>query len=1082
MFKKLLLVTALTSPVYLAEIAHADPITVGTAAISAGIAYASGATILGLSVGWTAAVIFAGSIALAYASQALTPKPKLPMLSNGLSDRTKQVQQPITARDIVYGETRKSGPLLFVDVNVGKSVNNTPADRLHMIIALASHEIEAIEEIYLDDYPIFPDEINPDGSTTDERFKGRIIIKKYLGTQDQAAVPEILEAFPEVWTDDHQLKGIAYLYVRIANRMAHFSSIPQISAWVKGKKVVDFRDSAGPRIWSPNPALCVFDYLTSTPDEMGVGFDAENETKIETFIVGANHSDQFVDTQDVTHEVLGVNVEGDYLEVDGDICRFQTGDRVNVESTGNIPGGLEGDLYIIVKRRVVRTVGAEANVSKVQIRFAGSYDDALNGDYVSITDSGSDTITVVKNGEPRYTCCGVISSDRRPYDNVGDILSCMHGRLSYVGGKWELLTSIYNLTEITFDENDIRQGTTMKIQTRHSRRERFNAVRGLYSSPLFKHVATDYPPVTNAFYEEEDNNNRIWKDFDLPFTPRPHTAQRLAKIELEKHRQQITLQISTNLAGMECKVGDVVLISNERFGWVEKEFEVSEWKMVSEEIDGKPFLGCDILLRETDISVYDWNSGEETSIDPAPNTQLLNPFDIDNPTNLTVTSGDEYLDIRLDGTVFSRMFVSWTSPDNPYVTTGGRIEVQYKQSSESAWRNHISVEGDETSTYILDVKDGTLYDVRIRSVNYIGTRLPEWVTVNNHLVIGKTAPPSSPSTFNVARLADGTRRFTWTHSSIPADVRVGGGYVIRYRLGTGWAWEDMIPLHTGVLVNSPYETNDLVAGTYTFAIKSVDSSGNESLSAILVEATLGDPRLRSVIDSRNEFSEDWDGTKVDCFVNSQGHLEAEGDEGWEDLPATWADLDDEWRDIVANKSPISYTTPVFDLGQNISFTPLSTIDAEGSVTVEMRTGTDLDGAPTGSFVPIGPVVDMRYLEIKISVSGVAPYIFGMVTLLDAETQVEDYEDIDTSGPSNAIPEFERIDTGHFKLATRGNTANITKATITAFQNAGSGWTWELISKSTTITGDTEPAAEFKIYKDGVLTDAVIDVEIKGPKG
>ena len=177
-------------------------------------------------------------------------------------------------------------------------------------------------------------------------------------------------------------------------------------------------------------------------------------------------------------------------------------------------------------------------------------------------------------------------------------------------------------------------------------------------------------------------------------------------------------------------------------------------------------------------------------------------------------------------------------------------------------------------------------------------------------------------------------------------------------------------------------------------------------------------------------------------------------------------------------TPITYTTPTIDLDSDVTFTPIVSVNPSANATITMKVGTDSDGAPVGSFIALAQVT-MRYIQIKVSEASTDPFIQSMVTLLDAETKIEDYEDIDTSAATAG--RFESIATGHFKLATRGSTASITSASIVAFQNAGSGWTWELISKATTITGDSEPAVEMKIYKDGTLTDATIDVEIKGPK-
>jgi hypothetical protein len=50
----------------------------------------------------------------------------------------------------------------------------------------------------------------------------------------------------------------------------------------------------------------------------------------------------------------------------------------------------------------------------------------------------------------------------------------------------------------------------------------------------------------------------------------------------------------------------------------------------------------------------------------------------------------------------------------------------------------------------------------------------------------------------------------------------------------------------------------------------------------------------------------------------------------------------------------------------------------------------------------------------------------------------------------------------------------------ALQSTGGAWTWELVNKSSTVNG--QPAAEFKTRNaSGVLANALVDVQIKGPK-
>lgn len=124
--------------------------------------------------------------------------------------------------------------------------------------------------------------------------------------------------------------------------------------------------------------------------------------------------------------------------------------------------------------------------------------------------------------------------------------------------------------------------------------------------------------------------------------------------------------------------------------------------------------------------------------------------------------------------------------------------------------------------------------------------------------------PVTPTSFLVSRQPDGTREFNWSTLIAPDDL---DGVRIRYFLGTTADWAAMTPLHNGILKASPFESNQLAAGTYTMAAKNVDRAGNESAAAIFITAvTIGDPRIAGAVD---DFKEEpiWIGDKFDCHIN-----------------------------------------------------------------------------------------------------------------------------------------------------------------------------------------------------------------------
>ena len=72
--------------------------------------------------------------------------------------------------------------------------------------------------------------------------------------------------------------------------------------------------------------------------------------------------------------------------------------------------------------------------------------------------------------------------------------------------------------------------------SRISRRDLYNAVRGTFVSPDAYWQPTDFPTVSNATYATNDGGQVIWRDMALPFTTSRATAQRIAKLVLERSR------------------------------------------------------------------------------------------------------------------------------------------------------------------------------------------------------------------------------------------------------------------------------------------------------------------------------------------------------------------------------------------------------------------------------------------------------------------------------------------------------------------------------------------------------------------
>ena len=546
-----------------------------------------------------------------------------------------------------------------------------------------------------------------DGSgnvTSPSRYDGNVRINKHLGATDQAADSDLVSEVGE-WTNDHRLRGIAYLYVRLRYDADAFpNGVPEITATIKGKKVFDPRD--GSTAWSDNPALCLRDYLTST-----------------TYGLGEED----------------VNVDDDKVSTAANVC-----DR-----------------------------------------------------------------TDTPDGSTRYTCNGAFTTASTPYDNLSALLTSMGGLLWYAQGEWRMKPAYWTEPALTLDENDLRSGIT--VNTRHSRRDNYNTVKGTFRGAESSWQITDYPEVTNAAFLSADNNQESAIDLALPFTDTSVESRRIANVSLERNRQQLTITASFGMRAFQLQVGDNVKINNTRFGWTDKEFEVTSWTFgLVDEGD----LQVQMILREVSESVFDDVS--DGVVYERDNTNLLSPFDVPS-VGINAEAVAQVLAEKLVNT----LVIETTSSQSERIDL---VEVQLKSSTGA---NYVSVGTGELGLFSsIDLERGD-YDIRARAINTFGIK-GEWQYLTGFEVDALSAPPSDVTGFQ-KQLSGGTIFFSW--DAVP-DLDLSY-YVIKQNPNTsGATWSNSNTVIEKVA--RPATSASLPARSGTFLIRAYDKSGNPSDSPTLL--------------------------------------------------------------------------------------------------------------------------------------------------------------------------------------------------------------------------------------------------------
>lgn len=674
-------------------------------------------TFFGLQGSFAVFAIAGTSMALSSLASSLSPKPKAQAVSSfstQATNRTLQIRQPITARRVGYGEVRMGGVLIYA----ASTENNK---YLHLVLVLAAHEVESIDEIWVNDDIVANDHVDGSGNVTQGKYAGVMRIKKHLGGADQEADSDLVSEIPE-WTTAHRGRGHAYIYVRMqGNRDVFKTGSPNFSAVVRGKKIYDIRDGAvspvPPLKWTPNAGLMSYDWLTDSTYGIEV---PESRIQEEMAVSSINACDEIVSTQSISVIVDAINSSTDILTLDGDVLKFQRGDRVQCSSTGTLPTGLdiETDYYVI-----------PFQFSEVpRIKLAASLDDAVASVAIDISSSGSGVHTITKTGEPRYYAGGILDTSFSLADNFLDVLSGMGGNVVCIGGEWSIFAAVYRAPDLSFNEDDLR--APIEVQTRLPQRERFNAVKGVYSSPVNSWQPADYPSVVGSVYVSADGGRTSMQDIDLPFTQRAHTAQRLAKIALERNRREISSSYPAKLGAIQLQPADTVYIDNDRMAWASKIFEVTSHRLIIDSSGGTPLLGVDMGLRETDSAVYNWSSSEEGGVAPALRSRFPNPFSVTVPVGVSLDSipvatqaGDRTFKIK----------VSWDLHEDSFVRNNGRVEIQFRESFASVWRDFPPVDGAAMVTELFQAEQDLLYDVRVRAVNALGVP-SSWVSIEGFSV------------------------------------------------------------------------------------------------------------------------------------------------------------------------------------------------------------------------------------------------------------------------------------------------------------------------------------------------------------
>lgn len=314
---------------------------------------------------------------------------------------------------------------------------------------------------------------------------------------------------------------------------------------------------------------------------------------------------------------------------------------------------------------------------------------------------------VTTTGQPTYTCNGAFTTDDSREAVLEDLVECMAGFATY-GAAWSINAGAWTPPVMDLTDDDL-DGQIEIVQAGAGLDTLFNGIRGTYI-PSGKAAPTDFaPPYQNAAFLAADGRE-LWQDIALPFTDNPARARNLARVFTERNRDGQVIKYPAKLRAWPLQVGDRVTVTSGEYGFEAKTYRVTDWQFGLS-------TAVELTLQEDIAAIYDL--ADAADADPAPNTALPDPWVVAALTGYAATSTAGTALKSGSSPLVPRVLVTWAAVTDAYVVAApGRIEILWKRPN-GAW-NQVNVPGDSTSIYLVGMNHLDRIVIELRARNGLG--------------------------------------------------------------------------------------------------------------------------------------------------------------------------------------------------------------------------------------------------------------------------------------------------------------------------------------------------------------------------
>jgi len=430
------------------------------------------------------------------------------------------------------------------------------------------------------------------------------------------------------------------------------------------------------------------------------------------------------------------------------------------------------------------------------------------------------------DGEKRFELDFVIDAKSSALDILNEMLSTFRAFLIWSDGKLKLKIDKPDVATQSFifsddeETDNIIEGSFGRRGS--SRKERLREVVVEYTDP-----AENFETIGARFIDNSVSGEAM-KTITLNGVNRFSQAGREARYYQKKSKlcTQI-ISFGAGINSIEAEVGDKILVTHERPGWVDKPFRITEISEDNEE-------NMSITAIEYNEAIYT-DDGLVQQENYA--STFKNPFEAPKEVNnLSVT---EYGYTTIDGNLNSNLVVEFDIPDDE------RFDHAVVDYSEDGGNYQIAGTTETDDYEIKNLKVNSNYKIRVRSVSKYRGITSAGVVSNSIVISGKDNKPAAPNTLQVAQKGAKVI-FKWSEVDEP-DIL---GYEIRK--GTDWENGDILGTK---LTGDRWTSENELDGTHRYMIKSIDRVKQKSVNYTSTIFEVSDTGLElNIIQERNELN------------------------------------------------------------------------------------------------------------------------------------------------------------------------------------------------------------------------------------